>query len=1127
MAYINESGLEEADIKFFIENLNYDKHINAWRDKLEGRDSLKEVVFKDELLKVLKKLNPQFPIETLEYAISELTKSRVSLGELEANTEIYKLIKDGVPTTFTNSDGKDEDIKVKVIGFSEEDKKHNSFFVASQLTIEYLSSTGKRRPDLILYVNGLPLVMLELKRPGKSIKQGYDDNLQNYRRDIPQLFYYNLFVAISDGIYTRLGSFNAPWEHFFTWAKLKDNVDDKTQDSLALIQKKSLEQDNRLSLQILCEGLCDKNSLIDYFENFVLYHKKRVKVIAKNHQFLGVNRAIDNFKNDKDGKLGVFWHTQGSGKSYSMIYFSQKVRRKIDGNWSFLVITDRNDLDDQIFKNFVDTQTIKLASKESAKNNEYRAKGKDGSKGSRKQLQEALTLNKSYYFSIIHNFGIEKGKTYTKKSDRDDWIVIVDEAHRSQYKSLGENMKIALPNAKFMAFTGTPILKNGLTKNWFGDYVSEYNFAQSIEDGATVPLYYRKSVPSVVLENDQLSDEAIEKLNQYDLSEEQLQKLDKEYTTLFEVVKRDDRLDEIAKHIVKHFPDRLDVQDDEGKRKPMKAMVISIDKFTAVRMYEKVQDALIQEKKELIKKRSKAKDKEKIAIQNKLDFIDETKMAVVISQEGTDKQEEEKFSDQGLDIKPHRKLTNDIDNDGRDIEDYFKDPNNPYRIVFVTAMWMTGFDAPSVSTLYLDKPMKNHTLMQTIARANRVYEAKKNGLVIDYFGVFRNLKKALSDYAEGSNSSNCEESTPVKEFDELLSLLDEAITKCKEFLNSLDIDVDKIHEIGEKGFKEIELFKEYSDLILQSDDIRKEFNLFVNTISSLYDSAKPEVYDYPKLRQERDLFIYLKDIVNRKLNRDEEILKARKDVDALLDASVQSQGDLENETKVTITDYRQINLGQLDFAKLREEFPKKVYKNTEFTDLKEFMEIKLKQMMSKNKTRGKFLEDFQKVVDEYNNGSLDVEEAYETLMQKLEDLSEEEKRYIREGFDSEEELEIYDLLKKEKLTKKEEKEVKKAAKSLLKAFADRKRELFTYNWYKERQKQEEVEYAIGKVLHSELPHSYDTDVFRKKKYEVFDHIYHLAERGDERFIYDVSNNSDYKVDSSDMYLVAQPKPEYN
>jgi type I restriction enzyme, R subunit len=1118
MAYLNECHIEEADIKFFLEKLNYDNHINAWKDELIGRDSLKEVVLKSNLKKALEKLNPDLPESCITFAIEELTKLRVSLGELEANEEIYNHIKNGIAVTFKNTLGKDESTYVKIIGFDDTDKIHNEFLVVSQLTIEYLSSNGKRRPDLILYINGLPLVMLELKNASIKIKTGYDDNLQTYRRDIPQLFYYNLCVGISNGIQTRLGSFNAPWEHFFSWAKLEDNISNKNQDGLLLIEQKSKKEDSRLSLQRLCEGLFCKEHFVDYLENFVLYHKKKIKIIAKNHQFLGVNRAIENFeKKDNDGKLGVFWHTQGSGKSYSMIYFSKKIRRKITGNWSFLIITDRNDLDDQIFKNFCDTKVINLGTGEKTDNNQYRAKGHK----SRAQLEESLTQNKSYYFSTIFNFGLEKGKTYTQKSPRKDWIVIVDEAHRSQYKSLGENLKIALPNAQYIAFTGTPILKNGLTENWFGKYVSEYNFAQSIEDGATVPLFYRKSVPSVVLENDDLSDEALEIINQYDINEEQIDKLNKEYTTLFQAVKRDDRLDEIAKHIVKHFPDRLDVRDENNNRKPMKAMVISIDKFTAVRMFDKVQLALNEEKKELTRAKFRANAEEKIYIQRKLDFIEETKMAVVISQEGSDKEESEKFAKEGLDIKPHRDLINKLDDNGADIEDYFKDPNNSYRIVFVTAMWMTGFDAPSVSTLYLDKPMKNHTLMQTIARANRVYEGKKNGMIIDYFGVFRNLKKALSDYAEGSTGNENPIDMPVKEFGELLNLLNEAIEKSKEFLNNIEIDVNKIHDLGEKGFSEIELFKEFANIILKSDDIRKDFNLFVNTISSLYDSAKPEVYDYPHYKKDRDLLVYLKEIVNRKLDCDEEIEKARKDIDKLLDRSVFGNKDLE-ESKVTIADYKEINLGKLDFEKLRKEFPKKAYKNSEFTDLKEFMQLKLNQMMAQNKTRGKFLEDFQKVIDEYNNGSVDVEDAFEKLIEQYQKLDEEQERYIAEGFENDKELEIYDLLKKENLTIDEEKKVKKAAKSLLKTFSDKKRELFIYNWYQDRQKKEEVESTINEVLDKELPLSYDRVIFANKKQEVFNHIYHLAEIGDSS--YSRTNEIDY---SSDSLFVAQPEATYN
>ncbi len=673
MAYIDESDIEEAHIKLF-ETLGYD-HENAWRDKPLERQNLKEVVLKKRLQKALTKLNPHLPTSAIDDALNELTKSRSMLNELEANQEVYELIKNGVPITFSNQEGKEEATRVKVILFDE--PTDNDFWVVSQLTIENRENNHHRRPDLILYVNGLPLVLVELKRPNVQggIRTGFDKNLTDYRRDIPQLFYYNLFVLISDGVDTRVGSFNAPWEHFFQWKRMEE------------------KEKPQLSLEFVSQGLCNKETLLDYFENFVLYHKKSKKIIAKNHQFIGVNATVKSLEtSDKQGKLGTFWHTQGSGKSYSMIFFTKKVERKLKGNWSFLILTDRVDLDDQIFKNFLDTGTFKLSSHEKINHNQYRAKGDK----SREQLEDALTKNKSYYFSTIFNFGIAKGKTYTLKSDRSDWIVLVDEAHRSQYKIYGENIKIALPNAKFLAFTGTPIRKGGLTEQWFGKCVSEYNFAQSIEDGATVPLYYKKSVPRVTQVNEELVGDAEEIINSHDLSEEEQEKLNREYSTLFEVVKRDDRLNEIAQHIVKHFPVRLDIRDDEGNRKPMKAMVVSIDKFTAVKMYDKVQHFVKEEIKQLRKEKRKATDEEKIDIDRRLQFLLETKMAVVISQEGSDKEEEEKFAKQGLDIRPHRKLMSQPDEDGRDIEEYFKDPDNPYRIVFVTAMWMTGFDAPSV-----------------------------------------------------------------------------------------------------------------------------------------------------------------------------------------------------------------------------------------------------------------------------------------------------------------------------------------------------------------------------------------------------------------------------------------------
>mgnify|MGYP001050640515 CR=1 FL=1 len=1094
MAFIQESHIETADLEYFTQKLQYG-HLNGWKKKLLGRKTLKEVVFKDELEKALTRLNPHLPEETIQYAINEITRSRATLTPTMANKEVYELIKNGVPVTYKNELGREEQDYVRIIDFTPEND--NDFLVVSQLSIEYLLTEQiTRRPDLLLYVNGLPLVMIELKNATEKIKVGYDKNLQDYRRDIPQLFWYNLFVCISNGIETRVGSFSAPWDHFFSWLKLKDTAISHDQPSKQEVEKESEATGNRLSLKIFGEGLCQKDRLIDYLENFVLYYKNKAKIIAKNHQYLGVNNAIAALqqKDENKGKLGVFWHTQGSGKSYSMIFFSKKIQRKLTGNWSFLIITDRRDLDSQIYRNFVDTETIVETKDQKA--NYFRPADKEN-------LRDYLQSNRTFVFTLIHKFGIESGRTFPKLTERDDWIVIVDEAHRTQYKSLAENMRIGLPKAQYIAFTGTPLLRNELTKDWFGPYVSEYNFAQSIEDGATVPIFYKKSVPRVEQVNPDLVGNAAEILEEENLSEEQRKKLDREYSTLLNVVRRDDRLEEIAKHIVKHFPYRLDVRDDNGGRRPMKAMVISIDKFTAVRMYDKVQYHLKEEVKDLRRRIAQEKDPEvKSRYQQALDFINETKMAVVISQEGSDKEEEQIFAEAGLNIRPHRQLLESPDEDGRNIEDYFKDENNVYRIVFVTAMWMTGFDAPAVSTLYLDKPLQNHTLMQTIARANRVIEGKKNALVVDYFGVFRNLKKALAVYAEGSKGRESlteedEQEYPAKEFEELILLLEEAIREAKSYCKGLGADLEKILSIGEQGFREIEYFQGYANLILENDEYRKQFNLYVNTIVSLYDSAKPEIYDYPAIKRNRDVFLYLRDVVNRKVDQDEAVERARKRIDDLLDSSVLSQGDLAKEPadKFIIGKSKMIDLSRLDFELLRKQFPEKKHKNIQFADLREIMEIKLKQMVAQNKTRGSFLARFEQIIDEYNSGSLSIEEAYEELLKHAETLSEEEQRAVRNEM-SEQELEMFDLLKKEKLSKEEEKSVKLAAKTLLQKLYDAKEKILIQEWHKEKRTQEQVKWAIQQILGEHLPEpGYDRLTFAKKVDLTYQHFYDLAQRG--------------------------------
>jgi len=1093
MAFLNESHIEDADIDFYLKRLQYNTHINAWEKKLVGRKNLKDVVLRDRLKAQLEILNPHLPEDCIQHAVTELCKNRAGQTPVMANKAVYELIKQGVPVTFKNKFGREENDYVKVLDF--ETPINNEFVVVSQLSIEYLRGGHTRRPDLLLYVNGLPLVMIELKNATKKIKLGFDDNLQTYKKDIPQLFWYNCFVCISNGIQTRVGAFNSPWEHFFSWIKLIDTAVSPEGVTLAAIEQKSKETDKKLSLERFSLGLCSKANLLDYFENFVLYHDNKAKIIAKNHQYLGVNNAIESLKNrdGKQGKLGVFWHTQGSGKSYSMIFFTRKIQRKVTGNWSFLVITDRKDLDDQIYRNFKETETI--AETKDQKANYYRP-------NSRNQLQEYLQSNRTFLFTLIHKFGIAKGKTYPKLTDRDNWIVIIDEAHRTQYKGLGENMRIAIPNAQFIAFTGTPLLRNEKTNDWFGDYVSEYNFAQSIEDGATVPLFYKKSVPRVKQVNEDLIGEAAEILEDENLSEAQKKKLDKEYSTLLQVVRRKDRLQEIAQHIVQHYPYRLDVIDENGDQKPMKAMVICIDKFTAVRMYEMVQMAQEKEINALNDKISSERNPRlKSQYKQAKAFMKQTKMAVVVSQEGSEKEEKEKFEKEGLNITPHRELmTSNHYSDGKNIEDYFKELNNPYRIVFVTAMWLTGFDAPAVSTLYLDKPLQNHTLMQTIARANRVLPGKKNGLVIDYFGVFRNLKKALAAYAEGTTGKKNGQDDdlnqfPVKEFDELLAFIKESIKDAKTYCKNLGADMDEILNLEEKGFGEVTLFQDYAAILLQKDEYKKQLGLFVNTMVGLYDSAKPEIYGFPTIKRNKEAFEYLKKVVDRTIDQDEAVERTKGKLNKLLDESVRREGDLQ-EAKVdyTINSSQRIDLSKLDFARLRAEFPEKKYKPIVFTDLRELMEKKLKQMLAQNKTRTSFLERFEKIIEDYNAGSTAIDMNYETLVKLFEDVTEEEKRAAQMGM-TEKELELFDLLKKEKLTKAEEKEVKKAAAQLLEILFDAQRKILIQEWHKEKSSQEKVKHEIQTILNDSLPASYDRHIFANKTETVFRHFYDMAEMG--------------------------------
>lgn len=1065
--FISEDNIEQAIVQKLVKDYGY-RAINCYTENPDDlndnsrRTDKREVVFHDRLKAAALRLNPDLPEAAVDLALSKLTDMRGAMTTIAANREIDTLIRDGIPVQYEGKDGRTEHGRVRVVDFSSsqaEDK--NEYLVVTQLWVRGL--TRYRRPDVLIYVNGLPLVFIELKNSKVSVQAAYDDNLTNYKQDIPRLFHYNAFCILTNALDTRVGSFNSDWEHFFVWLR----PDDETEK----IDREAIEEQG-ISIERALAGLFPHERLRDYIENFILFYNETEKVIAQNHQFIGVNKGFkvfadrQNQKEDGKGKLGVYWHTQGSGKSFSMIFYARKIWRKMTGNFTFLVVTDRDDLDGQIYRNFLNTETVK-------KNEAARPKDSE-------ELRNFLTQNKRIVFTLIQKFRYDKGKKYPILSKRDDIIVIVDEAHRTQYKSLAENMRAGLPHAQYLAFTATPLLgKDRKTNQWFGDYVSEYNFTQSTDDGATVPLFYEKRVPEVLIQNDDLGEEFYQIVEDENLDEAQIAKLENKFAQDVQVIKRDDRLEKISRDIVYHFPRRGYLG---------KGLVISVDKFTAVKMYDKVQYHWKEAIKDLRKQISQTFDRDENArLTQMLEFMRSTEMAVVVSEEAD---EEKKFAEQKLDIKPHRQRMNQIDENGHDIEYQFKDKNNSLRLVFVCAMWLTGFDVPSLSTLYLDKPMKNHTLMQAITRANRVTNhringvPKNNGEIIDYYNVFRNMKRALADYAVGSEGL---EVLPIQDKAKLFDLLDDAIAQGLAFCKDKGINLKSVLDTKEV-FKNLAKFNTFADILLSKDEWRKEFTVYDNTISALYETCKPEIFDSP--RRMVDIFRYLREVLDAIIER-QDVSKVELKIAQLLDESVVTSEDspqtAENPEQFKIVQIGKTwDLSKVNTDKLKEEFAKSEFKHIEIADLRAFIEAKLQQLLERNITRVGFAERYQKIVEQYNSGGAATEISYEDLINFTRDLNEEEERHIREGL-TEQELELFDLMKKDKITKAEEVALKNAAQMLLKRLREEKPVVLVQNWEKDQQSQVRVKTAIEEVLDKNIPETYDRLTFK----QVCDRIYNL------------------------------------
>ena len=1053
MTYTEDGLVEQPAIALF-DSLNWDTE-TCWDelfgsevdgDLAFGRETRNDVVLTNRLLNALKSLNNGISTLIIQEAIDEISRDRSAMSDIAANESIYHLLKDGYVYATDSED--EEDCVVSYIDWV--CAENNDFLLCSQMTISGEIET--RRPDLLGFVNGLPLVFIELKASHKNLFNAYKDNLRDYRKTIPQLFHFNQVIILSNGVQSRVGTISSQWEHFAEWKKIKDE-----------------EETRRVSLDVVIRGVCERERLLDIIENYILFVKQKstIKIIAKYHQYLGVNKALNGLSNIKElaGQLGVFWHTQGSGKSFSMVFFCKKAFRKYAGNWTFVLITDRTDLDDQIYKTFHSTGVLT-----------ENCQAESGS-----ELKQLLAEDHRFVFTLIQKFkGDEKGN-YPLLSERDDIIVITDEAHRSQYDSLAMNMRRSMPNASFMAFTGTPLLSDGApttdsndsgkTREIFGGYVSVYNFADAVDDGATLPLYYENRVPEVSLAGDDVGKEIANIIDESDLTDEQEYRLEQEFAKAYHIITRDDRLETIAKDLVDHYINRAPFNGGMlGK-----AMVVSIDKATAIKMYDKVNEAW-SIKLKILKSQSKfAKGSRLVKMQFQIEHMESTDMAVVVSGGQND---EERLAKKGLDYKTHRaRFVKES------IDEKFKDPDDNLRIVFVCAMWLTGFDAPSVSTLYLDKPLKNQTLMQTIARANRVYPGKSAGQVVDYINIFSALQQALGMYGGGQVSdpgASYGVDSPARDKRELIVALTTAITELNLFLKKHGIDLEAIISAPAEGFTKLQMLDDASEVLL-SPDLNDEFTGFVRQINRIFKAVLPDddANGYVPHRIAINVIYAQMRLKSGVSIDDEDVLDVvRHQVNDLLDESITTI-----EIKSNLPE--PINIAGIDFDALAEMVAKiQKPKKSDSERLKNIIERKLKPMMLKNKSRQDLQNKFEELIEQYNLGAYSAEEFFNQLSSFINDLDHEEKRTVREGL-SEEELAVFDLMTESvPLNDKERIDVKRIAKQLV----DDMKEMLVIDWRKKQRTKARVRSLIEEVL-DELPESYDEDLWPKTCSEVFMHVY--------------------------------------
>ncbi|WP_455232598.1 type I restriction endonuclease subunit R [Geopseudomonas aromaticivorans] len=1046
-------------------------------DGLLGRQNDGEVVLTREVLAALKRLNPGLPDEAYRQALGLVVQEDITKTLLQLNEEKYKLLRDGVPVQYRDASGRLVDRRLRLIDF--DDPEQNRYLAVRELWVR--GKLWLRRPDVIGYVNGLPLVFIELKRFEVHIDSAYKQNYSDYLDTIPHLFHWNALVIISNGHDAQYGSITSSKEHFYRWKRLDEDDPEPNKDQPLL--------------PILLDGMLDRRRLLDIVENFVLFDASEgatQKIVARNHQCLGVNRVIERLTSDDPqvqaevaaGQLGVFWHTQGSGKSYSMLFLTEKIHRKLSASYSFVVITDRTELDDQIAGTYT---------------NCGRANSKSDQASSGEALRRMLRdQNRRYVFGLIQKYRERVTEAY---SERDDIIVISDEAHRTQYGRLALNMRKGLPRAKFLGFTGTPLIDGGekqLTREVFGDYVSIYDFQRAVADGATLPLFYEnrgeklKVIDPTVNERIAQHIEAARQAATLDdpWSDEKEEKLYRHLKGDYAVLTSPTRLEKVAQDFVDHFHQRWRVVENGGG----KAMMVCLDKITCVKMHDLIVakwqekaaqlDAEVTAEEALFAAKGKAFTPLLKQRREQVEWMKASETCVVVSQEQGEVAEFKKwknFRDEPLDIAPHReKMVR------RDLEKEFKKAEHPFRIAIVCAMWLTGFDVKCLATLYLDKPMQGHTLMQAIARVNRVGGGKKHGLIIDYNGMLKSLRRALATFAQGDRAGTGKgegEQDTVREDAEALAEYAQSLQQARDYLAGLGFDLGAL--IVAQGFDKQGQILTAVNLLCESDERRKTYEVIVEDVQARHRGLFPHPGLFEHDAEESAIVAIYNKLQDARETPDiTELLQSLYEV---VDTALTTEGKAPVVGKENAARY---DLSSIDFSRLRAEFEKTPHKSIVTLNLKEKIEQRLAMMLARNPTRVDLYERYQQIVQDYNRDkdATEIQKVMDDLFTFNDSLNTEEKRYVREGLESEDQLAVFDLLQKDSLTKKDRDAIKQVAKELLvKLIGDK---LQIDHWREKAAAQAQVKAEILKHLYVHLPSgAYDAEEINLKANVVFAHIY--------------------------------------